>query len=361
VKLHKFSEDFQGRSSSSDPQVKINPEYASLVSELSPEEYKSLKESIKENGLHFPIVVNQDGIILDGHHRYKACQELGIEPKTLVREFKDKLEEQLFVIDCNLVRRQLNNFQRIELALKSKPILEATVKRNESLGGKGGKGVRFLTPLGRVDERIGERAGVSRDTVRKVEKILENELITDKIKQDLRLGNVSINEAYKIVELDQEHQSLYQSLYQKRLKALEEFKKSSTEIHNQPKLTKEETERLRAQGEGKLWEEIIKPSRNYFIKSLEYDKAYAAFYFWIEYRADKNSDIESAASKTLKEIARWGMENGMQTLSWQTIEKILHHAAAENIIDIDKIRDSKVIQAELELIRREQEAQEKEN
>ena len=183
MNLDKVSEDLQGRPSSSNLQVKTNPEYASLVPELSPEEYESLKQSIKENGLHVPIIVNQYGIILDGHHRYKACQELGIEPKTSVREFKDKSEEQLFVIDCNLIRRQLSNFQRSELALKSKPILEAIVKRNESLGGKGG---RNLTPLGRVNERIGERAGVSRGTVRKVEKILENELLTDKTKEDLR-------------------------------------------------------------------------------------------------------------------------------------------------------------------------------
>jgi|SRR5215208_6021941 len=108
---------------------------------------------------------------------------------------------------------------------------------------------------------------VSRDTVRKVEKILENEHITDKIKQDLRLGKVSINEVYEIVELDQKHQLLHQSLYQKCLKASEELKKSSAEIDNQPKRTKEETERLRAQG--KLWEEIIKPYRNYFEKSLD--------------------------------------------------------------------------------------------
>ena len=67
-------------------QIRISPEHASLVSELSPEEFQSLKQSIKEvNGLYVPIIVNQDGIILDGHHRYKACQELGIEPKTIVR------------------------------------------------------------------------------------------------------------------------------------------------------------------------------------------------------------------------------------------------------------------------------------
>src|SRR5215203_3667416 len=189
--------------SSSNPQVKTNPEYASLVSELSPEEYESLKQSIKEeNGLYLPIIVNQNGIILDGHHRYKACQELGIEPKTLVREFKDKLDEQLFVIDCNLIRRQLNNFQRTELALKSK--LEAIVKRNESLGGKGG---RNLTPLGRVDERIGERAGVSRDTVRKVEKILEFYSEDSEGLDRLRTGEISVSQAYEgILEYEQQLQ-----------------------------------------------------------------------------------------------------------------------------------------------------------
>jgi ParB-like chromosome segregation protein Spo0J len=54
-----------------------------MVPELSPEEYESLKQSIMKDGLYVPIIVNQNGIILDGHHRYKACQELGIEPKTV--------------------------------------------------------------------------------------------------------------------------------------------------------------------------------------------------------------------------------------------------------------------------------------
>jgi Predicted transcriptional regulators len=53
--------------------IKTNQEYSSLVPQLSTEEYESLKQSIKENGLWVPIVVNKDGVILDGHHRYKAC------------------------------------------------------------------------------------------------------------------------------------------------------------------------------------------------------------------------------------------------------------------------------------------------
>jgi ParB-like chromosome segregation protein Spo0J len=336
----------------SKPQIRISPEYASLVSELSPEEFESLKQSIKEaKGLYVPIIVNQDGIILDGHHRYKACQELGIEPKTIVREFSDKLEEQLFVIDCNLIRRQLNNFQRTVLALKSKPILEAIVKRNESLGGKGD---RNLTPLGRVDARIGERAGVSRDTVIKVEKILENKRISDKIKENLRLGKLSINEAYEMVEQDQEGQSFYQ----KFRKAADEWNTSAAEADNLPELTKEEKERLRAEGEEKLVAEILKPFRNSLEKEIEFGKAYAAFSFWIEYRENKNNDIESVAIETLREIVRLGMDNEMQmqTFPWQKIKQMLLHAAIENKVNINKIRNSKAIQAQLELLRREQEA-----
>ena len=339
----------------SKPRIRINPEYASLVSELSPEESESLKQSIKKaNRLNVPIIVNQDGIILDGHHRYKACQDLGIEPETIVREFSDKSEEQLFVIDCNLTRRQLNNFQRAELALKSKSILTDIAKKNMSLGGKGSKDLETLDNKG-VSGEIGKLAGVSHETVRKVQKILENKRIPDKTKEDLRLGKLSINEVYEMVEQDQEGQSLYQKC---RI-AADELNKSYAEIHNLPERTKEEKERLKAETEEKLRaikRETVKPFRNYFEKRIEFDKAYAAFSFWIEYRENKNNDIESVASETLKEIVRFGIEDDMQTLPPQKIEEILLHAATENKVNVDKIRNSKAIQAQLELLRREQEA-----
>jgi hypothetical protein len=182
--------------------ITINQEYAKLVPEISVEEYEALKQSVKENGLYVPIIVNQNGVLLDGHHRYKACLELGITASHMVKEFQDELDEKLFVIDCNLTRRQLNNFQRTELALKSKPILEAIAKRNESLGGKG---VRFLTPLGRVDSTIGERSGVSRDTVRKVEKIIEffSESHDKEVLDKLRSGKISVNEPYQQIPIQE--------------------------------------------------------------------------------------------------------------------------------------------------------------
>lgn len=182
------------------PEIKVNQEYTSLVPQLSAEEYESLKQSIKENGLYVPIIVNQDGVILDGHHRYKICQELGIkEPKTIVQEFKEKLDEQLFVIDCNLKRRQLNNFQRTELALKSKSILTEIAKKNMSLGGKSkgeGKGSKCLEPLDEkgVAEEIGKIAGVSHETVRKADKLLDK--APEDVIEKLRTGEMSISQAF---------------------------------------------------------------------------------------------------------------------------------------------------------------------
>ena len=64
--------------------LKINPQYEEITCELSKNKYNSLKESIKNDGLWNAIIVNSNGVILDGHQRYKACQELNITPKTII-------------------------------------------------------------------------------------------------------------------------------------------------------------------------------------------------------------------------------------------------------------------------------------
>jgi hypothetical protein len=116
----------------------VNPEYDRQVPKLSDQEYGSLVQSIKEYGQLSPILVDQNGIVLDGHHRFRICQQLGIVPQYKAIPFKDKTEEQVFVSKSNLEGqgRHLNKFRRAELALKSKPDLKEIARRNESLGGK---------------------------------------------------------------------------------------------------------------------------------------------------------------------------------------------------------------------------------
>jgi ParB-like chromosome segregation protein Spo0J len=118
-------------------QLRVNEESASLTPLMSDLEYESLKSSIHEHGQLFPIVVNQDGVILDGHQRNKACQELGIKPSVLVKQFENRLQEKKFIIEVNRSRRHLNEFQRCELQIKLESI-ESELEERMSDPGKMG-------------------------------------------------------------------------------------------------------------------------------------------------------------------------------------------------------------------------------
>jgi hypothetical protein len=95
--------------------LKINTDYLALVPRSTPDQYASLKHSISEDGQQVPIIVNQDGVIIDGHTRFQVCQELKIKPKFIIKEFSNKEKEREFVVTVNLARRHLNLFQRSQV------------------------------------------------------------------------------------------------------------------------------------------------------------------------------------------------------------------------------------------------------
>jgi N6-adenosine-specific RNA methylase IME4 len=195
--------------------IKINEEYVSLVPPLSTSEYHSLKEDINKNGVQIPIVTNQHGDILDGHHRYKIwVVDLGRPvkemPKPTVLNFNNKLHEKIFVINVNLKRRHLNDFQQIELALKTKLLLEEIAKFNSKANLKQNKTVDSPSeknfPVGRVNEEIGKHAGgKSYKTVGKVETILKQ--APQELIDKARHGQITINLAHQMVKRSKDHQN----------------------------------------------------------------------------------------------------------------------------------------------------------
>jgi ParB-like chromosome segregation protein Spo0J len=226
--------------------ITINPEYDKQVPKLSEQEYNSLMESIKEYGQLSPILVNQDGVVLDGHHRFRICQDLGIEPQYRVIPFDDKVDERLFVSKSNLEGkgRHLNNFRRTELALKSKSDLREIARRNSKASLKQNQDrnqnqqspsptVRNLA-LGRVDEEIAKMASVSRDTVSKVEKIIKS--LEEEDLEKLRSEEISINQAYNEILNQEWRQKVYhdiESLRPQIESIIEEYRKSEEEFFGQ--------------------------------------------------------------------------------------------------------------------------------
>lgn len=94
-------------------QYKIH-QIAEIFPRMSGEEFVSLKRDIQERGLLEPIWL-YEGCVLDGRHRYYACQETGSEP--LYREYEGD-DPVGFVVSLNLKRRHLNESQRAMVAAK---------------------------------------------------------------------------------------------------------------------------------------------------------------------------------------------------------------------------------------------------
>lgn len=106
--------------------IRFLEEYFDSVPRPIVEERKLLKEDISRSGLDEPIKINPQGEVLDGHTRIEICEELNwktidekhIKPKFEVKEFSTKQEEREYVIKTNLMRRQLNAFQKVRLVSK---------------------------------------------------------------------------------------------------------------------------------------------------------------------------------------------------------------------------------------------------
>jgi 16S rRNA G966 N2-methylase RsmD len=152
--------------------------------------------------VHTPIFVNQEGVILDGHHRWRIIQELGITSyETAIKHFHDPLHEKKFVIDVNLRRRQLNGFQRAELYLKLASIESALTAERQRAG--------TLAPIdakGKTAEKISAVSGLSARTLEKVNTIIKK--ASPEAVEKLRAGSVKIDKVYRQVQREEKRQTL---------------------------------------------------------------------------------------------------------------------------------------------------------
>ena len=164
--------------------------FADIFPMVEGEQAEQLKLDIKENGLIQPIVLFE-GKILDGRNRYKACKEIGIEPK--LEEYKgDKPLE--FVISGNLKRRHLTADQRAVISQEVMPMLEEEAEKRRKLSNT----TRAILPTsekGRASEKAGKMFNVSERYVRDVKK-LKDEGRTDKI-EAIKTGKLTLQDIKK--------------------------------------------------------------------------------------------------------------------------------------------------------------------
>jgi ParB-like chromosome segregation protein Spo0J len=91
--------------------------------EMTEDEFRELARDIFANGQRHPIIVDEQGVILDGRHRWRAITEMGREPE--VEVFRGTEEQKVArVMSENIHRRHLTTQQRGAIAAEL-----ATMKR----------------------------------------------------------------------------------------------------------------------------------------------------------------------------------------------------------------------------------------
>jgi N6-adenosine-specific RNA methylase IME4 len=164
---------------------------------ISKADYEALRGWItKDRKLHYPILINQNGDVLDGHNRLKICKELGIEPRFETTYFDNDLEEERFVRLINVNRRHMNDYQKAEQALALEPI-EAELARQRQLAGK--KTTETLGSFepkvkGRVKEIVSKDVNLSPTTYFRAKTIIQK--APEELKEKVRTGKSTINNVY---------------------------------------------------------------------------------------------------------------------------------------------------------------------
>jgi len=100
--------------------MKVHP-VADRLPEMPIDEFEGLVSDIRRNGLREPVVVDHRGWLLDGRHRLRACERLGIEPQRRVFEERDEMAIVAFILSANCYRRHLSVSERFEILRECDP------------------------------------------------------------------------------------------------------------------------------------------------------------------------------------------------------------------------------------------------
>lgn len=208
--------------------MKVNEEFRKLIPALSDEEFTQLERNCLQDGIRDAIVVWNDTII-DGHNRYEIAKKHGLEFRTESKEFDTEGEVKEWMIMHQFGRRNLSVWDRSQLALKLEDVFKAKAKENlkTSTGGTNPQPLQKSAKAA-IDTRkeLAKVANVSHDTIAKV-KVIEAKA-PEEVKQELKAGRMSINEAYKGIKKEENKEN-------RLIKESIEYKPKNTYI---PKIVK---------------------------------------------------------------------------------------------------------------------------
>lgn len=183
--------------------IKLDPDYSQLIPTQTDEEYSRLKKSIRDVQLYEPVVINQNNILLDGHHRLRACKELGWNKIPVERKFfNDIINETIYVIETNVIRRHLTVGQKTKIGMTLEEFYAEKANQRQKQAGKlYGKGKDSLgsdehkLSEGKARDQAAKAVGLTPTTYLRAKVVLQRG--TEAQKKSLLLGTDKAGTLYK--------------------------------------------------------------------------------------------------------------------------------------------------------------------
>ena len=182
--------------------LKIDPEFADKIPPLTPEELEQLETNILEEGAVINPLIIWNGVIVDGHNRYRILQKHPeITFRVYEKEFSDRYEVIAWICKNQLGRRNLTPAQRKYLigkqyeAEKSREAFHGNQHTSDDITDEvgGGQNVHHQNGV-KTSERIAQEIRSNERYVRRAEEFAQGldaaEEIEPGIKQQIFSGEI---------------------------------------------------------------------------------------------------------------------------------------------------------------------------
>lgn len=203
--------------------IVVNEALNATIDPLTPDENEALERSILAEGCRDALVLWGDTLV-DGHNRYRICQQHGLPFQTVQNtRFRSMEDVHLWMIDQHLGRRSVSDFQRGVLALRQREIMAerrlraqaaASAERADS-NGSGPGSPAGATHTGAAPGRPEPDALTSREALARAARLSSSQVVMiEKIQKQaapelvaaVKSGTISLNAAAAVATLPTDEQ-----------------------------------------------------------------------------------------------------------------------------------------------------------
>ena len=202
--------------------IVINEELQKYIDPLTPNEYAALERSILAEGCRDALVLWGE-VLVDGHNRFEICSKYELPYQTVQNDSFASLDDVLlWMIDNQLGRRSVSDFQRGMLALRKRDIMAARTRAaikpaasDEAVAADATDAAAPADSAGdppwdttgepiKTRDDIARAAGISTTTIGQIDRIRKT--AAPELVEAVRTGTISINAAAAVASLPSDAQ-----------------------------------------------------------------------------------------------------------------------------------------------------------